>query len=52
MNWDNLTYPLHLGLELDSGTFPLLALLLGLAVVVLVLLFGIGDIVGAVREYL
>lgn len=41
----NLTEPLHLGLELNGGIGVLLALLLGLAYVVNVLLGGIDNII-------
>lgn len=45
--------PLHLGLELDSGSMALLALLLGLAAVVYILLgpYGVMGIINAVRHY-
>lgn len=45
----NLFNPLHLGLELDSGALALIALLLGLAYVVIVLLGGIENILRLYR---
>lgn len=45
----NLTEPVHLGLQLDAGALALLALLIGLAYVVFVLLGGIEGIVRIYR---
>lgn len=51
MNYNTPWQPLHLALELDSGVLALLALLIGLAIVVAVLLLGIAKIIDSVKAF-